>query len=74
MKRLYAVFALLMLSPVVQGATELFPFSNAEQEQRFKHLLAELRCLVCQNQSLADSNAELAQDLRRELYEMMQRM
>jgi cytochrome c-type biogenesis protein CcmH len=37
---------------------------NAEQEQRYQHLTQELRCVVCQNQSIADSNAELAQDIR----------
>ncbi len=40
-------------------------------EQRFKALIAELRCLVCQNQSLADSNADLAVDMRREVHKMM---
>ncbi len=48
-----------------------FPFQSEEQEQRFRHLAGELRCLVCQNQSLADSNAELAQDLRNELYQQV---
>ena len=46
-------------------------FANAEMEQRYWHLASELRCLVCQNQSLADSNAELAGDLRRALYEQL---
>jgi cytochrome c-type biogenesis protein CcmH len=38
-------------------------------EERLKHLAVELRCLVCQNQTLADSNAPLAEDLRREVRE-----
>ena len=42
---------------------ESFDFSGNVEEQRYKDLLAELRCLVCQNQSLADSNAALATDL-----------
>jgi cytochrome c-type biogenesis protein CcmH len=46
-------------------------FKDAAEEARYKALIAELRCLVCQNQSLADSNAELADDLRREVYEKM---
>ena len=41
-------------------------------EHRVKVLSAELRCLVCQNQSLADSNAGLAVDLRNQVREMMQ--
>lgn len=45
-----------------------FTFESAAQEARFHELAAQLRCLVCQNQSLADSNADLARDLRAELY------
>jgi cytochrome c-type biogenesis protein CcmH len=51
---------------------ESFKFPTAAEEQHFKDLIAELRCLVCQNQSLADSDAELAHDLRAEVYEMVQ--
>lgn len=40
-------------------------------EERLKRLAVELRCLVCQNQTLADSNAPLAEDLRREVREMI---
>ncbi len=54
-----------------QAAIESFTFESPEQEARFKQLSGELRCLVCQNQSIGDSNAELAQDLRREVYEMI---
>jgi len=50
---------------------EAYEFADAAEEQRFKALIAELRCLVCQNQSLLDSDAELADDLRREAYNLM---
>jgi cytochrome c-type biogenesis protein CcmH len=50
---------------------ESFDFTGNVEEQRYKDLLAELRCLVCQNQSLIDSDAELAHDLRLEVYELM---
>ena len=40
---------------------------NANEEQRIRQLEEKLRCLVCQNQSLADSNAELAGDLRKQV-------
>jgi cytochrome c-type biogenesis protein CcmH len=40
------------------------PGKADENDNRVRHLSSKLRCLVCQNQSLADSNAELAQDLR----------
>ncbi len=47
-------------------------FANASEEARFHALTAQLRCVQCQNQSLADSNAQIAQDLRREVLELMQ--
>jgi cytochrome c-type biogenesis protein CcmH len=43
-------------------------FDDPQKQQRYERLIEELRCLVCQNQSLADSNAPLAQDLRNEVY------
>jgi len=59
------------VSTMLQAADVPFEFSTPEQEQRYKDLAEELRCLVCQNQSLADSHAELAQDLRNEVYRMI---
>jgi cytochrome c-type biogenesis protein CcmH len=46
-------------------------FDNIEHEKRYQTLIEEIRCLVCQNQSLADSNADLAQDLRKEVIDMI---
>jgi cytochrome c-type biogenesis protein CcmH len=46
--------------------------ADAAFDARLKHLEEELRCLVCQNQTLADSNAPLAEDLRREVRELAQ--
>jgi cytochrome c-type biogenesis protein CcmH len=46
-------------------------FEDAGQQQRYQQLLEELRCLVCQNQTLADSHADLAQDLRTQVYNMV---
>ena len=40
-------------------------------QARFEHIAAQLRCLVCQNESIADSNVELASDLRRQVREML---
>jgi cytochrome c-type biogenesis protein CcmH len=56
------------------GAAAVFQpraFSTEQDAQRYKTLTEELRCLVCQNQSLADSNAELATDLRERIYSMI---
>jgi cytochrome c-type biogenesis protein CcmH len=47
-------------------------FSNDAGRARYKAMIQELRCLVCQNQNIADSNAPLAQDLRREVYRMIE--
>ena len=47
-------------------------FRSAAEEARFHDLAAQLRCVQCQNQSLADSNAQIAQDLRREVLQLMQ--
>ena len=65
--------AVLMLVPglVLASAIEPLPFANELEERRFRHLAEELRCTVCQNQSLADSDAPLAQDLRRELFALI---
>ena len=52
---------------------EEFDFSGNVDEDRYKELITEIRCLVCQNQSLADSDAELAHDLRQEVYDLMQK-
>ena len=47
------------------------PFENPQLEAQYQALINEVRCLVCQNQTIADSNAPLAADLRREIREMM---
>ena len=44
---------------------------NEEQGARYQHIIEELRCLVCQNQTIADSNAELAVDLRNRVHEQI---
>ena len=46
-------------------------FKDSAEETRFHHLTSELRCVMCQNQSLADSNAQIAHDLRREVLDLM---
>ncbi len=65
-----ALFIGLFLISGLAGATALssYTFDSKEEEQAFRELTAKIRCLVCQNQSLADSDAELASDLRREVY------
>ena len=70
LRSLSAVFGLFLLfsttftAPPVQALLEPLKFESSSQESRYKALITELRCLVCQNQNLADSNSELAGDLR----------
>ncbi|MEI6459288.1 MAG: cytochrome c-type biogenesis protein [Pseudomonadota bacterium] len=77
----------MMKSPVSAVATALLigwvgtagaidpsaAFADPALQARYEHLTNELRCLVCQNQTIADSNASLAGDLRREVREMIAR-
>jgi cytochrome c-type biogenesis protein CcmH len=71
MRRL-SIVLLLALSGIVYAGVEYREFANPEQQEAYENLTSELRCLVCQNQTIADSNAELAADLRRQVYEMLQ--
>ncbi|MEM7256715.1 MAG: cytochrome c-type biogenesis protein [Pseudomonadota bacterium] len=74
MIRLLPLLAALCLTLPVAHSQSIFTeyqFDNDEQQRDFKELTAQLRCLVCQNQNIADSNAPLAQDLRREIHEML---
>ncbi|MFE8033788.1 cytochrome c-type biogenesis protein [Thiohalocapsa marina] len=69
----HALLALLLLGGIAAQAYTLeeFTFDSPEQQAEFRELIGKLRCLVCQNESLAGSQAELAQDLRNEVYRMM---
>jgi cytochrome c-type biogenesis protein CcmH len=63
----------LLVVPTLEAYTlEEFKFQDPAQAEDFRRLTAELRCLVCQNESLAGSQAELAQDLRKEVYRLLQ--
>jgi len=64
------VVALTLLAGPL-SAIEAEGFEDPDKQKVYRELVDELRCLVCQNQNLADSNAELAQDLRREIRTMI---
>jgi cytochrome c-type biogenesis protein CcmH len=72
MRRILAAAAFLLLAPLVCATKMESPAQSpgAALDARLKKLETELRCLVCQNQTLADSNADLADDLRREVREL----
>lgn len=62
----------IALPILIATAIEPRQFDSPEVQDRYQQLIDELRCLVCQNQNLADSNAPLAQDLRREIQTMLE--
>ncbi len=70
-KIIVAVSVTAALASSVTSAALLKPYLEPELEARYRDLAQELRCLVCQNQSLADSNAGLAGDLKREIRERL---
>lgn len=66
------IFLCLFLIAAPTFATEdSYPFTSANEAQRFLSLTQEIRCVVCQNQNIADSNAPLASDLRTKVYQMV---
>ncbi|MCC4604307.1 cytochrome c-type biogenesis protein CcmH [Xanthomonas campestris pv. badrii] len=63
----------VLLAPCVQAqAVDPLPFKDRSEEARYQRLTAQLRCLVCQNENLADSNASLARDLRHQVFAQVQ--
>jgi cytochrome c-type biogenesis protein CcmH len=66
------ILLFLILLSSVANAVDTYQFNNPEKQAAYDSLVSELRCLVCQNQTIGDSNAELAADLRRQVYEMLQ--
>ena len=71
MFRLLAVFLLVATVPWASAKEAAPAVADPALEQRVMALSSELRCLVCQNQTLADSNADLATDLRKQIREKM---
>jgi cytochrome c-type biogenesis protein CcmH len=74
MKRLalLLLIAVVALSPLVVSAADAVPTEkDSVASSRAVKLSEKLRCLVCQNQTIAESNAELAQDLRRQVHEQI---
>lgn len=53
-------------------AEEQFPFDHPGQQAQFRHLTQDLRCMVCQHQNLAESDAPLARDMKQYIYEQIQ--
>ena len=73
MKPFLLAMLLACAAPAFAQAVDPAPleFRDQAEARRFHALTAELRCVKCQNQSLADSNAQIAHDLRREVLDLM---
>jgi len=71
MKRGFFLWAIVLVFAGAIIAKEAQPNEDPKIEQRMKALTEQLRCLVCQNETLADSRADLAEDLRRQIREQM---
>lgn len=70
MKALWALG--LMLAFQASAAIDTYQFKSEQQEQQFRDITAQLRCPKCQNNSIADSNAMIAADMRLKVYELQQ--
>ena len=71
--RAWILLALIAFTSIAAAqAIDPLPFRDHAEELRFQHLTSELRCLVCQDEDLADSNADFARDLRHKVFELMQ--
>lgn len=72
LRSLLVVFACLLLTSVSQASESNYAFDDPEQRKVFLELTAELRCPMCQNQNIADSDAMIAHDMRRKVYQLLQ--
>ena len=72
MKRWLIGLWVLLLSSQTMAVIDTWQFKDEAQEQAFRDITAQLRCPKCQNNSIADSNAMIAADMRLKVYELMQ--
>jgi len=69
---LFFLIVLAFTSSSLLASIDLYEFSSEENQARYKALTKELRCPKCQNQDIADSNAPIASDMRREVYRLLE--
>lgn len=71
MRAALLLLPLLLLAPAALAIDAGVAFDDPELQARYEHIVSEVRCLQCQNESIKDSNAFLAADLRREIRRML---
>ncbi len=71
MKRAFVLLLALLVSSTSTAIDTGVAFEDPEMQARYENIISEVRCLVCQNQTIKDSNVFLAADLRREIRRMM---
>ena len=71
MIRWLSLLLALTLAPLALAAIDTYEFETESQREQFYKVSSELRCPKCQNQNIADSDAPIAMDLRREVYRMV---
>jgi cytochrome c-type biogenesis protein CcmH len=72
MKKITFIFLFLFFNTAFAVTSDTYQFDNSQQQTQFSYLIQQFRCLVCQNETLADSNAPLAQDLRKQIAALVQ--
>ena len=71
MNRVFVLLITLFVSLTATAIDTGAAFEDPEMQARYENIISEVRCLVCQNQTIKDSNVFLAADLRREIRRMM---
>ena len=76
MRKLTSVFiafltAVFVALPAAYAVENKYEFDSPQQRESFLQLTAELRCPMCQNQNIADSDAMIAHDMRRKVYSLL---
>jgi cytochrome c-type biogenesis protein CcmH len=66
------MLGIMMLGSIALASIDIFEFSSEENRLQYNELTKELRCPKCQNQDIADSNAPIAQDMRKEVYRLIE--
>lgn len=71
LKVLSLLFLMCFSVCCLADAVDLYPFVKTQHQEQFSRLTNQIRCLICQNESIADSSAPIANDLRQKVYEMV---